>query len=137
MIIASRYHDFCAGHRVLGHEGKCANLHGHNYRVHFHCSAEKIDEIGRVIDFSVIKSTLCQWLEDEWDHKMLIWEKDPLLEDLLKVDNTVVSLPFNPTAENLGEYMLKIVAPSILPTGFTLSSVDIEETRKCSVSCSL
>ena len=35
IISASRYHDFSAGHRVTGHENKCAHLHGHNYRVHF------------------------------------------------------------------------------------------------------
>ena len=45
---------FCAGHRLLGHEGKCANLHGHNYLIQFHVTGNEIDELGRVVDFGVI-----------------------------------------------------------------------------------
>ena len=37
---AARYHDFSAGHKVTGHENKCAHLHGHNYRVHFTIQSE-------------------------------------------------------------------------------------------------
>ena len=74
---AKRYHDISCGHRVFQHESKCAHLHGHNYRVHFTCEAEELDNIGRVIDFSDMKSRLCMWLEDNWDHKTLIWENDP------------------------------------------------------------
>ena len=67
---ANRFHDFSAGHRVHGHESKCADLHGHNYRVHFTCSADKLDAVGRVIDFGDINKILCQWLESNWDHKL-------------------------------------------------------------------
>ncbi|HET9130028.1 MAG TPA: 6-carboxytetrahydropterin synthase, partial [Terriglobia bacterium] len=74
---AKRYHDISCGHRVYGHESKCAHLHGHNYRVHFVCEAEQLDQVGRVIDFSEIKHRLCEWLEDNWDHKFLMWEQDP------------------------------------------------------------
>jgi 6-pyruvoyltetrahydropterin/6-carboxytetrahydropterin synthase len=41
-IIASRYHDISCGHRVYGHESKCAHLHGHNYRVHFDLRKRRI-----------------------------------------------------------------------------------------------
>ena len=132
MIIASRYHDFSCGHRVYNHESKCAHLHGHNYRVHFHCQAAELDAVGRVIDFSVIKSTLCQWLEDEWDHKTLIWENDPWLEQLRKIDPTIVSVTFNPTAENMAKYLVRRVGPSLLPDGIKLNRCVVEETRKCS-----
>ena len=47
---AKRYHDISCGHRVFQHESKCAHLHGHNYRVHFTCEAEELDNIGRVIE---------------------------------------------------------------------------------------
>ena len=73
MITATRYHDFSAGHKVTGHEDKCAHLHGHNYRVHFTIqSIEGVDAIGRVLDFGAIKTRLCDWLEREWDHRFLI-----------------------------------------------------------------
>jgi 6-pyruvoyltetrahydropterin/6-carboxytetrahydropterin synthase len=70
-IIAERYHDISCGHRVVGHENKCRHLHGHNYRIHFSIEAEELDKVGRVMDFSVIKAKLCQWLEDYFDHKVV------------------------------------------------------------------
>jgi 6-pyruvoyltetrahydropterin/6-carboxytetrahydropterin synthase len=133
MITARRYHDISCGHRVVGHEGKCVNLHGHNYRVHFTCQAEELDSIGRVIDFGIIKSRLCQWLEMHWDHKMLIWEEDAWLPKLKEIDNTVLAVPFNPTAENIAKHLVDVVGPQMLKgTGCTLIECVVEETRKCS-----
>lgn len=147
-IKATRYHDISCGHRVVGHENKCALLHGHNYRIHFYCEADAnqpaLDGVGRVIDFSVIKSRLCMWLEDNWDHKMLLWGADPFLFndgpladiDLEEAGVWVVS--FNPTAENMGEYLLNEVGPAQLKgTGVTLVKVVVEETRKCSAEVEL
>ena len=74
MTTASRYHDISTGHRVHGHENKCKHLHGHNYRVHFHVEGGTLDNIGRVLDFGVIKSALCLWLEDNWDHRFLVFK---------------------------------------------------------------
>ena len=151
----TRYHDISAGHRVVGHEGKCRFLHGHNYRIHFECTAPDVDAVGRVIDFGVIKSALCMWVEEEWDHKMLLWEMDPLLNNLRELriisginqnptifktvfDQSIVSVPFNPTAENMAGFLLEFVGPQQLSgTGVTLTRVTIDETRKCSASATL
>jgi 6-pyruvoyltetrahydropterin/6-carboxytetrahydropterin synthase len=132
---AKRYHDISCGHRVFQHESKCAHLHGHNYRVHFTCEAEKLDSIGRVIDFSDIKAKLCMWLEDEWDHKTLIWENDPWAKVLPNIDPTIVIVPFNPTAENIAQHLVEVIGPQQLAgTGIKLVHCDVEETRKCSAS---
>lgn len=154
-IWASRYHDFSAGHRVVGHENKCRFLHGHNYRVHFKCSAEQLDGVGRVIDFGVIKGLLCEWVEDNWDHRFLMWNEDPLCGSMGScdyaqldptpipsndelIDESIVPLPFNPTAENMAEYLLRVIGPIQLEgTGVVLEEVMIEETRKCSAGASL
>lgn len=134
-ITANRYHDISCGHRVVGHEGKCRNLHGHNYRIHFYCEAPKLDRLGRVVDFSVIKERLCGWIENNWDHRMLIWKEDPCLNSLIAIDPTVVQLDFNPTAENMAEYLFDKVAPiKLIGTGVRLVRIVIEETRKCSVT---
>ena len=134
---AIRYHDFCAGHRVVGHENKCKHLHGHNYRIYFHCEAQ-LDELGRVIDFSVIKEKLCLWLEDNWDHRFLVWENDPLADDIIALDDHATKVPFNPTAENMAEYLVTTIAPiQFAGTGVTLRKCVVEETRKCSASYSL
>ncbi|UZT28622.1 6-pyruvoyl tetrahydropterin synthase [Vibrio phage 033B] len=154
-ISATRYHDFCAGHRVAGHESKCAHLHGHNYRVHFTIESESshdlLDDLGRVIDFSVIKALLAEWLEENWDHKFIAWKEDPLMKDLVgtyadatlgggkmvlrsQLLGSVVWVPFNPTAENMGQYLIDEIGPQQLAgTGCKLTKVVIEETRKCSV----
>lgn len=132
---AKRYHDISCGHRVYQHESRCAHLHGHNYRVHFTCEAESLDNIGRVIDFSDMKSRLCMWLEDEWDHKTLIWENDPWAKVLPNIDPTIVIVPFNPTAENIAQHLVEVIGPQQLAgTGIKLVHCDVEETRKCSAS---
>lgn len=140
------------GHRVYGHESKCANLHGHNYRFHFtvrkkpfdYRGENGLDDIGRVIDFSVIKEMLCQWLEKNWDHKMMLWEQDPFINDLVFVNNqysadiVFISVPFNPTAENIAEYFLKTIAPQLLEqSGVYLYSLKLDETAKCSAIVTL
>lgn len=144
-----RFHDICAGHRVVGHENKCRHLHGHNYRIHFTCEAENLDSLGRVIDFSVVKQKLCMWVEKYWDHKFLAYVDDPLLnslkDGLFSVDvneddhnyfkDSIVWVPFNPTAENMAEYLVNVVGPKQLQgTGVRLVKVLIEETAKCHAS---
>ncbi len=140
MITATRFHDFSCGHRVSGHESKCAFLHGHNYRIHFSVTAVDgslpLDQLGRVLDFSVINSRLCQFLETNWDHRFLIWTADPIARQLSMIDpDGVVLVPFNPTAENIAEYLLHTVGPVALDgTGCKLVRVVVEETRKCSAA---
>lgn len=134
---AERLHDISCGHRVYGHESKCAHLHGHNYRIHFVCvSDEGLDEIGRVIDFAVMKEKLCMFLENEWDHKFLVYQEDTWANNLLAMDpDGVVLVPFNPTAENMADALLTIYGPKLLEgTGVRLIKVTVEETRKCQAS---
>lgn len=138
-ITATRYHDFSTGHRVYGHESKCAHLHGHNYRIHLTVEADELDSVGRVMDFSAIKTHLCYWLEEEWDHKFLVWENDPFANTLkdLDPDGTVI-VKFNPTAENMGQYLIDVVGPQQLAgTGVRLVNVNIEETRKCNITITI
>jgi 6-pyruvoyltetrahydropterin/6-carboxytetrahydropterin synthase len=138
MWSAHRYHDISCGHRVYGHESKCAHLHGHNYRVHFECVGA-LDQVGRVIDFSVIKERLCMWLEQHYDHRFLVWENDPWSAALFSLDSSgVIAVPYNPTAENMAEHFVKVVGPVQLKgTGVVLTRCCVEETRKCSASYAL
>ena len=59
---------FCAGHRLSGHEGKCAYFHGHNYLAEFHVVGSQPDAVGRVIDFAQLKEVLKGWIDQHWDH---------------------------------------------------------------------
>ena len=148
---AERYHDISTGHRVVSHENKCRHLHGHNYRIHFVCEAAELDTVGRVIDFGVIKEKLCMWVENHWDHKFLAWDEDTLIramhlscgpygnpEDVGMCEESIVYVPFNPTAENMAQHLVEVIGPQQLAgTGVTLVSVRIEETAKCSASFQL
>lgn len=148
MITANRYHDISVGHRVVGHEGKCRHLHGHNYRIHFEVIAPDLDKVGRVLDFGVIKERLCLWLEDNWDHKFLAWEEDEMIRaiyetipgkvefaDAFMFQASIIWVPFNPTAENMAKFLVEEIGPLQLEgTGCTLTRAVIEETRKCSCS---
>jgi len=100
----------------------------------------ELDALGRVIDFSIIKVILCDWLENNWDHKMLLWNDDPLLWQLKKFTPTVqfdsvIGLPCNPTVENIAEYFVENIAPGLLiHTDVQLVSVVLWETGKCSTT---
>lgn len=132
MYTVKRYHDISVGHTVHCHEGKCQHLHGHNYRVHFSLKSEDLDPLGRVVDFSVIKEVLCDWLERNWDHRFLVFAEDPRALALEAIDPTTVVVPFNPTAENMAEYLVLVIAPVLLAdTPLKVTSVLIEETAKC------
>jgi 6-pyruvoyltetrahydropterin/6-carboxytetrahydropterin synthase len=140
-IQAVRRIQFCAGHRVLGHEGKCAFVHGHNYVAFFHAQAEALDRIGRVIDFGVLKERLGGWVEEKWDHGFIYYEKDEELRALfagaLKGHKGFV-LPANPTAENLAGYLLETVGPAQLKgTGVRLVKVVLWETENCCAEAAL
>lgn len=132
-VYATREHTIACGHRVYGHESKCAHLHGHNYTFKFYVTADDLDNVGRILDFSVIKSKLCQWLEDNYDHKFLIYDSDPIGTQLLSSDPTgIVRVPYNPTAENIAKYLVEVVGPLVLNgTGCVLEKVEVWETPKC------
>ncbi len=136
MISATRRLQFCAGHRVHQHESKCRNLHGHNYVVLLEAAgtANPLDELGRVIDFGSLKQRFGDWIEERWDHGMILWEQDS--EALAAVrgvgEQKLFLLPHNPTAENLARYLLEQVGPRVLEgTGIRLIRVTLWETENC------
>lgn len=118
-------------------------LHGHNGRVHFTVRAKrrdaKLDFVGRVLDFSSIGTLLCGWVETAWDHRFLVWEQDPWATRLEGIDRAgVVLVPFNPTAENMADYLLRTIGPRQLAgSDVELCHVTVWETRKCEASAAL
>nr|VFJ64776.1 MAG: 6-pyruvoyltetrahydropterin/6-carboxytetrahydropterin synthase [Candidatus Kentron sp. FM]VFJ74101.1 MAG: 6-pyruvoyltetrahydropterin/6-carboxytetrahydropterin synthase [Candidatus Kentron sp. FM]VFK17816.1 MAG: 6-pyruvoyltetrahydropterin/6-carboxytetrahydropterin synthase [Candidatus Kentron sp. FM] len=137
---AIRLHDFSMGHRVIGEgpDNKCAHLHGHNYRVIFYCESEQESDTdnssGYVVNLSIVKEKLCMWVEDNYDHRMMIWDKDPILSKLQELEpDHIVSVPFKPSTENIAHHLLTVVGPlQLAGTGARLTKVEIIETMKCS-----
>lgn len=132
MITCTRRLEFDYGHRVFKHESKCRHLHGHRGVVEVTARAKALDSVGRIIDFSVLKEKIGTWIDENWDHNMVLFEKD---EEALKAVRWVkdgrepFAAPFNPTAENMADYLLRKVCPMVLEgTGITIVSVKLWET---------
>jgi 6-pyruvoyltetrahydropterin/6-carboxytetrahydropterin synthase len=134
-VTCTRKIQFCAGHRVMGHENKCAHLHGHNYEVHVTAEAEVLDGIGRVLDFSVLKDRLGGWIEDHWDHGFLLWDQDnaaiSALEGFLNGQQKLFLFPENPTAENLAAYILNLGNELLADGHIRIVKAVVWETPNC------
>ncbi|MEM7617738.1 MAG: 6-carboxytetrahydropterin synthase [Pseudomonadota bacterium] len=122
--------------RVIGHENKCKYLHGHRYVIEATFVATQLDNIGRVVDFGVIKQKLGKWLDDNWDHNCILSIAD---EDLGKqiaeiTNQKIFYLPNNPTAENMADYLLNEICCNLFKDDdIKCSSMVIKETPNCSV----
>ncbi len=124
---------FCAGHRLLRHGGACENLHGHNYVAEFHVTGQEQDEVGRILDFKMLKETCKGWLDQHWDHAFILWDKDENAIASVKLcqPHRLYLLPYNPTAENMAKYLLEAVCPTVLAgTGASAYKVVIWETEE-------
>lgn len=133
--------EFDAGHRVFNHEGKCANLHGHRYVVEIVATAPQLDSLGRVIDFSILKGTIGQWIDDNWDHTTILFNKDEQAIQAVRwiVQNKAVFVStFNPTAENMAEFLLREICPQLLAgTQVVVTKVIVHETPNCKAEACL
>ncbi len=135
MIKITRLLEFDAAHRVMDHHSKCANLHGHRYKVEIVAAAPVLDHIGMVIDFSILKSKIGTWIDQNWDHTAIIFSQD--VQTLVALEGVPKNKPifvssFNPTAENMAAYLLKEVCPQLMSdTGVEIVGVRVWETPNC------
>lgn len=89
MYYVSKRMEIAGAHKLnLSYESKCSNLHGHNWIITVHCRSEELNNDGMVCDFAHIKERVHNLL----DHQNL---------------NEV--LPFNPTAENIANWIWGLV----------------------------
>ena len=140
--------EFDAGHRLLGHTGRCCNLHGHRYVVETHigmpgeedASTAVLDALGMLVDFGILKSRINGWLDSNWDHAFMVNSKDVALLALLgSVGEHTRTFVFdgNPTAEAMASLLLNEVVPKCLDgTGAAVVKVVVWETPNCRVEAS-
>ena len=127
MFSVARDFSFSYGHRLYRYEGKCRRLHGHNALVRVVVDCEELDERGMALDFVNIKTSIGSWLDEEFDHRVLLSKEDPLAKTLLDVGEPVVLFDGNPTAELLA----KTIFERALSLGMNVKQVDFWETEKC------
>jgi 6-pyruvoyltetrahydropterin/6-carboxytetrahydropterin synthase len=97
---------FDAGHRLLGHTGKCSSPHGHTYTAEVFVTAEELNNIGLAFDFGDVKSHVKAWIDRNWDHAFLANSADQQLIDALRsVPETRLYLfpDVNPSAEAMAK----------------------------------
>ncbi|QZA87753.1 6-pyruvoyl tetrahydropterin synthase family protein [Salinarchaeum sp. IM2453] len=115
-----------SGHRLLHHEGKCSRPHGHNYRISVEISGTLTAAEGWVVDKGDVEDII-----DEWDHKFLVEQGDPLIEAFERSDdrNALVVLDCPPTAEAMA-VKLEEKLKDRLPDNITTVSVAVRETAE-------
>lgn len=109
--------DFAASHVLKGHKGKCRNLHGHTWKVEAVVVGHKLNAMGMVMDFSVLKERLKMILE--------------------RVDHTHLNNvpPFdrvNPTTENLAKYIFDEFSKECRP--LKIRKVTVWESENASIT---
>jgi 6-pyruvoyltetrahydropterin/6-carboxytetrahydropterin synthase len=112
--------EFDSAHQLRDYVGKCANLHGHTYKLAVSVQGEKLDKAGMVYDFVDMKRLLKE-VSDELDHHFI--------NEIAPFDE------INPTAENVAAYIYQRLAPR-LPAGVHLKQIELWETPNCSVTYS-
>jgi 6-pyruvoyltetrahydropterin/6-carboxytetrahydropterin synthase len=117
------------GHRILHHDGKCSRPHGHNYEISVEVTGTLTEE-GWVVD----KGDITGIIED-WDHKFLVEDGDPLIEafEVSGDGESLVVFDHPPTAEVMA-VMLEDRMLDELPDTVSDVSVTVRETGELCVS---
>ena len=113
---------FSAAHRICGHPGLCAGLHGHNYRALIRVVGEQLDELGMLMDFAELKR-ICAEVVAPLDHSYL--------NDLPQFAHA------NPTAEALARHLhLGVVSSLAAASGnrVRVSEVSVFESERSSAT---
>lgn len=112
-----------SGHRILHHDGKCSRPHGHNYEITVDIRGELTDE-GWIVDKGEVTSLI-----DEWDHRFLVEDGDPLIEafEASGDADALVVLEHPPTAEVMAVLLEQRMLEEF-PETVSDVSVEVSET---------
>jgi 6-pyruvoyltetrahydropterin/6-carboxytetrahydropterin synthase len=80
-------------HRLLHYVGKCANLHGHRWKVEVWMEGEPDPATQILIDYSLIKQVI-----DKYDHQIILNCDDPMVRRIQEF-HPVITTPGDPTSE--------------------------------------
>ena len=119
MFEISVEHSFAAGHALRGYQGKCENVHGHNYKVCVTVSGQQLNSIGLLMDFVDLREGVKTAVE-RLDHRFL--------NDLPPFDR------LNPSAENLAKYLCEGLESQVQKQGLRIRSVTVWETDTTSAT---
>lgn len=137
MITVTKQHRAAIAHRLPNHPGKCKFLHGHEYlfeitvkvsRNHPTADIQGIDEeTGMVFDFKSLKLVI-ENVIGPWDHSLILWEDDPLLEAFGFPGQNLIKFPSIPTAENMAVEIATKLHQELNSYYLVVESVKVWET---------
>ncbi len=122
--------EFQMAHALNGYDGKCRNIHGHNYKLFVTVEGEPLTDVGgakkgMVIDFSDIKRIVDERVISSFDHAFVVSEGSPFEH----IEGTkMLVVPFQPTCEGLLMHFAAMLSDSF-PKGVRLSSLRLHETE--------
>ncbi len=131
IVRLTREFSFEMAHALTGYDGPCSQIHGHSYRLlvtvrGVPSTVEGDPTQGMVMDFGVLKNIVNEQIVSRLDHTIVL--RDEELAALLKVRfERVLSVPFQPTCENLITWFAALITPA-LPDGVELFSLRLYET---------
>jgi len=110
---------FAAAHQLREYEGKCEQLHGHNWKVEVYVTGNKLEKNGLLIDFKLIKDATEKVL-DELDHEFL----NEL--DAFKI--------LNPSSENIARHIFTALSREVNTEEVKVSKVTTWESDSACAS---
>lgn len=133
---------FDAAHRVMNEKMKCFNIHGHTYLYTLYFEFFEMDDIGYAIDFKEIKRVYMEFIDEYFDHAIILNPHDEKLRITsmeLKSKIWVMSLNgsnqyCNPTAENIAKEILILIDNLIMIPGLNMHSIKLMETPKSGIT---
>tara|TARA_B100001173_G_C15927389_1_gene521211 strand:+ start:245 stop:685 length:441 start_codon:yes stop_codon:yes gene_type:complete len=124
---------FEAAHALDGYDGKCQDIHGHNYHLKVTFLGEPIKDkstsnSGMVVDFGEIKDFLNQKIKPLFDHRLIL-RNDSRFLGLEKINQRTRYVDYQPTTENMLLEIVEIVSNDFEKNkGFVLCSAFLRET---------
>jgi len=127
MIIQKKYY-FYAAHRNKEAGIKCGRLHGHTYDIIVHIKPEVLTN-GIGILFSDI-DRMIEPIIKEYDHYLILNQKDTLCEILELAGEPFIKLPFDTSAENMAIWLFTRIKNE---TKLPIIKIELAETKSSNV----
>lgn len=80
------FRNYPCSHRRFRHKGHCAFVHGYSRSFKFWFRSSERTENGFVLDFGSL-GAIKNWLEEKFDHTLLLDDQDPLLPKFRELEN--------------------------------------------------
>ena len=137
----TRTFTFDAAHRVMNEKAKCFNLHGHTFRIDVTFRYSEKSALGYAIDFKEIKRLAGTWIDEKFDHAILLNPLDEEVIALCEKNSWRMYLmglgekdDVNPSAENIASevfYCLDYIFKENFDRTIVVENIRLYETASC------